>query len=59
MSKVINPSDLQGRSLPELRALFRNAQQELVRSERGSRERRAALANVEAISLAMARGLCP
>lgn len=59
MVKVINPSDLHGRSLPELRALFREAQQELVRSDRGSQERRAALANVEAIGLAMARRLCP
>lgn len=59
MSKVINPSDLQGRSLPELRALFREAQQELVQSDRGSQERRAALANVEAISLAMVRRLSP
>lgn len=59
MVKVINPSDLRGRSFPELRALFREAQQELVRSDRGSQERRAALANVEAIGLAMARRLCP
>lgn len=59
MVNVINPTDLQGRSLPELRALFREAQQELVRSDRSSQERRAALANVEAISLAMARRLCP
>ena len=59
MVQVSNPSDLRGRSLPELRALFREAQQELVRSDRGSQERRAALANVEAIGLAMARRLCP
>lgn len=54
MSRIITPSDLSGRSLPELRVLFRKAQETLVRSERGSPERRAALASLESISRAMA-----
>ncbi len=59
MSTIIRSSDLQGRRLPELSAMFRKAQQELVQSERGSKERRAALTSLDAISLAMARRMRP
>ena len=55
MSKIFTQAALQGRSLFELRALFARAQQELVKSDHGSQERRDALANLETISLAIAR----
>lgn len=55
MTRIISPSELQGRSVPELRALFHQAQQELVQSDRSSQERSAALANLDNISLAMAQ----
>lgn len=55
MSGIFTQAALQGRSLPELRALFHEAQQELVRSEAGSQERRDALANIDTISRAVAQ----
>lgn len=55
MTRIITSEGLQGRSLPELQALFREAQQELVQSEPGSQARRDALASLEALSLAMAQ----
>ena len=55
MTKTITSADLQGQSLPELRAMFRKAQRELVQSEHGSPERQAALVRLDAISLAMAQ----
>lgn len=55
MSKIFTQAALQGRSLPELRALFHEAHQELVRSEAGSQERRDALANLDTISRAVAQ----
>jgi len=50
MSTIFTQAALQGRSLPELRALFAQAHQELVRSECGSQERHDALANLDTIS---------
>lgn len=55
MSRIITPADLQGRSLPELQALYRAVHEELVRSEAGSQARRNALASLEALSLAIAQ----
>lgn len=55
MSRIITQASLQGRSLAELQALHRLAQQELVQSEAGSQARRDALARLEALSLAIAR----
>ena len=55
MTTIITPEVLQGRSLAELQALYHQLQQELVRSERGSAERRNALAGIEALSLAIAQ----
>jgi hypothetical protein len=55
MSRIFTQAALQGRSLPELRALFAQAHQELVHSEAGSHERRDALANIDTISRALAQ----
>lgn len=55
MSRIITPSDLQGRSLSELQALHRSVHDELVRSAPGSADRRQALASLETLSLAIAR----
>ena len=54
MSKVFTQAALSGRSVTELRALFGAVQQELVRSEAGSQERRDALASLDNISRTMA-----
>jgi hypothetical protein len=54
MTRIITPSDLQGRSLADLQALRRIVQQELVQSEPGSQARRDALASLEALSFAIA-----
>ena len=54
MSRIFTQAALQGRSLPELRALFQAAQQELVCSECGSHERSDALTNLDTISRAIA-----
>lgn len=54
MSATFNRAALLGLSLNELQALYQRQQQELIRSERGSQQRRDALANLEALSLAMA-----
>ncbi len=59
MSKLIAAADLAGKSIPELRALFRAAHDDLVRSEPGSPERRLALASLENISRALAVVLGP
>jgi len=58
MSRIITPADLQGRKLSDLQGLYRSVQQELVRSAPGSQARRQALANLETISLAIARLRC-
>jgi len=55
MSAIFTQAALQGRSLPELRALFAQAHQELVRSEHGSQERHDALANLDTVSRAIAQ----
>jgi len=55
MSSIITAAALQGRTLTQLQALYQSMQQELVRSEAGSPERREALANLEALSLATAQ----
>lgn len=55
MSRIITQADLQGRTLAELQALYRTAQQELVQSDAGSQARREALATLDALSLAIAR----
>lgn len=54
MSGIKRPEDLQGKSLPELSALFRKAQQELVQSDENSEQRREALVSLDNISRAMA-----
>ncbi|MDJ0922909.1 MAG: hypothetical protein QNI84_17415 [Henriciella sp.] len=55
MDRIITPSELKGRSLPELRALFHEVQQQLVCSDDGSQERRNALTSLDTISRAMAQ----
>jgi len=55
MSKIITPAALQGRSLWQLQALYREAQQELIRSQPGSVVRGEALASLELISRAIAQ----
>ena len=52
--KLISNHELYQRSESELSALFRAVSEGLVRSERGSPERRNALASLENISLARA-----
>jgi hypothetical protein len=52
--KLIPSHELHQRSESELSALFRRVSEELVRSRRGSPERRNALASLENISLARA-----
>ena len=52
--KLISNHELHQRSESELSALFRAVSERLVRSERGSPERRNALASLETISLARA-----
>lgn len=59
MSVIYTPSDLKVHSLPELRALFHKAQQELTQTAYGSQERRQALASLDAIGLAMAKRMAP
>ena len=54
MSKLITAGELAGKSIGELRSLYRAAHDDLVRSTRGSQERRRALASLENISRAMA-----
>lgn len=54
MSKLITANELSGRSISDLRSLYRAAHDELVRSEAGSHERRLALATLENISTALA-----
>lgn len=55
MRQVFTQAALQGRTITELRALFAQAQYELVCSDHGSQERRAALANLDTISRVLAR----
>lgn len=55
MSLVITAAALQNRRLEDLQTLYRKVQEELTRSQRGSAERRNALANLENISRAIAR----
>ena len=50
--KLISNHELQKRSANELAALFRSLSQELVRTTRGSPERRNALASLENIARA-------
>lgn len=54
MSKLITAYELACKTIPELRALYRAAHDDLVRSEPGSPERRLVLANLENISRALA-----
>lgn len=55
MSKIFTAAALDQRSLPELRTLFRKAQEELVASEVGSIDRCNALASLDNISRAIAK----
>ena len=54
MTRIFTAASLQGRSLPDLRRLFRAAQQDLTQSAAGSADRAAALANLENIGRAIA-----
>jgi hypothetical protein len=56
--KLISNHELQQRSESELPALFRTVSEGLVRTRRGSHERRNALASLENISLARAERMC-
>lgn len=53
MPKIITPATLQHRSVHELQALHRKAQQELAASPHGSTERATALATLENINRAL------
>lgn len=55
MTKLIIAAELNGKSIPELKALFRASHHDLARSAPGSHERRLALASLENISRAMAQ----
>ena len=55
MSKIFTAAALEQRSLPELRTLFRQAQDDLAASDVASCERRNALASLENISRAIAK----
>lgn len=57
MSRIFTPASLQGRSLAELEALYRAAEQELVQTEIGSQARCELAASLDAISVAIARRL--
>lgn len=54
MSRLITANQLASKTIPELRALYRAAHDDLVRSAPGSHERGTALASLENISRAMA-----
>ena len=49
MRNIFTQAALQGKSLPELSALFASVQQDLVRSDAGSQERNYALTSLETI----------
>lgn len=53
MNRIIVASELQNRSLEELKVAFHKAQQDLARSAAGSAERRNALASLENIGRAI------
>lgn len=55
MERVFTLAALEGRPLPELQAIFREAQRDLVRSDTGTLARRQALANIDTVSLAIAK----
>lgn len=55
MSKIFTAAALERHTLPELRSLFHEAQQDLAASREGSAERRTALANLETIGRAVAK----
>ena len=55
MTRIITPAALQGRSLPELQALYRAVEHELVQTEIGSQARREAAASLDTLSVAIAR----
>ena len=55
MSAIFTQAALQGRTLPELRALFNQAQRVLTVSQPGSQERREALANLDTLSRVIAQ----
>lgn len=59
MSKIFTAAALDQRSLPELRTLFRKAQEELAASEVGSIDRRNAIASLDNISRAIAKRTAP
>lgn len=53
MSKIITPAALRNRSVAELQALHRKAQQQLAASHEDSAERAAAIASLENIQRAL------
>ena len=55
MSKIFTAAALEQRNLPELKKLFRQAQDDLAASDAASYERRNALASLENISRAIAK----
>lgn len=55
MATVLTETALQDRSLNALRRLYRAEMRRLIRSDCGSAARRVALANLETVSLAIAR----
>ncbi len=55
MKQLFTAAALDGLSLPQLRALFAEAQCDLVRSDADSHVRQTALRNLETIGLAIAR----
>lgn len=57
MSKLITNAELATKSVPELRSLYRITFNELARSEKGSAERRSALASLENVSRALAHAI--
>jgi hypothetical protein len=59
MSTVLTTTELQSRSDLELQTLMRKAQHDLACSERGSEERRDAIATIDNITLVMKQRVCP
>lgn len=59
MSRLITANELASKSIPELRALYRAAHDDLVRSDAGTHDRRIALASLENISRALAFAFVP
>jgi hypothetical protein len=55
MHRLITAAELQNRTLSDLQDLYRKVEAELVRSPRGSAQRRSALASLENIARAIAK----